>query len=142
MNTLSILHYLPGCHIDHLNWGNSYPFFSLSWKSILTLKHNFGLLCLLRFFNFIVTCFQNPLNVHQPVLSLKKYLSVVLSRMQIYKITLCPRNKFSYLTKAQSLKKQVYLWRTCHNIYKRPNMVQTTIQYTQRVWNLWLHFVD
>ena len=43
------------------------------------------------------------------VLSLKKYVSALLSRLQIYKITLCQHDKFSELTEAQSLKKQVYL---------------------------------
>ena len=37
---------------------------------------------------------------------------------------------------------EVYLWMTCHNIYKKPVTVQTTMQYTQSVQNLWLHFVD
>ena len=31
---------------------------------------------------------------------------------------------------------------TCHNIYIQPFTVQTTIQYTQRVQSLQLHFVD
>ena len=41
------------------------------------------------------------------VLSLKKYM---------YKIILCPQDKFSKLTEAQSLKKYSNLWRACHNI--------------------------
>ena len=36
------------------------------------------------------------------VLSLKKYVPALLSRTQIYKITMCPRDKVSSLTEAQS----------------------------------------
>ena len=76
MNTLSILHYLPGCHIDYLYWGNNYPFFSWSSKSLLNVEHDFGFLCLLIFFlNFVITCFRNPLNVRQ----LEKTSSCVVS---------------------------------------------------------------
>ena len=37
------------------------------------------------------------------VLSLKKYVPVLLSHMQIYKSMFCPCNKFSSLIEAQSL---------------------------------------
>ena len=39
-------------------------------------------------------------------------------------------------------KKQAYLWRNCHSVYKKHVLVQSTIQYIQRVRNLQLHFVD
>ena len=48
-------------------------------------------------------------NIHTAVLSLKKYVPALLSSMQIYKITMCSRDKFSLLPEAQSQKKYVYL---------------------------------
>ena len=35
------------------------------------------------------------MKARKTVLSLKKYVSALLSRTQTYKITLCPRDKFS-----------------------------------------------
>ena len=48
-------------------------------------------------------------NIHTAVLSLKKYVPALLSSMQIYKITLYLRDKFSLLPEAQSQKKYIYL---------------------------------
>ena len=76
------------------------------------------------------------------VLPLKKYVPAQLSRTQTCKTMLRPRNKPSELSEAQSWKKWIYLWRTCHNIYKRTVTVKSTIQYTQKVRNLRLQFVD
>ena len=40
---------------------------------------------------------------------------MLLLHSQIYKMSL--HDKFSKLIEAQSLKKQIYLWRSCHNIW-------------------------
>ena len=45
---------------------------------------------------------QLAISFSKKVLSLKKYVPALLSRTQIYKITLCPRDTFSQLTEAQS----------------------------------------
>ena len=42
---------------------------------------------------------------------------VYIYKKKIYKITLCPRKNFPNQMRHKSLKKQVYLWRTCHNIH-------------------------
>ena len=93
----------PGCHIDHLRWGNSYPFFSLPSKSLLNVEHDFALLCLLIFFlNFIVTCFQNPLNVRQlektsnSLVSIraKKYGSSNYQLKSDYSLIVITKNKY------------------------------------------------
>ena len=66
---------------------------------------------------------------------------MLLLHSQIYKMSL--HDKFSKLIEAQSLKKQIYLWRSV-TIFdcKEPVTVQAIIQYIQSVQNLKLHFVE
>ena len=42
---------------------------------------------------------------------------------------LCQGDKFPQLIQAQSLQKQVYLWRAYHNIYKGPVTIQAAINF-------------
>ena len=69
---------------------------------------------------------------------LNKSMPVLLSHTQIYKIMLCPQI-FS-LTEAHSLQSR-FIYEGLVTIFQQPVTVQTTIQYTQRVENLQLHFV-